>query len=170
MFSPALRSGSSLKSWKTQPTLRRSRATFERLRRVRSRPPTTIRPDVGSISLSSRRTTVDLPEPDAPTTNTNSPLSIVNETALSATTLGSQTFVTFSNTTLVPGLWGGQGPRRMVPGGCLHDLACRLRQQVRVDEAVERTVEHALGVPHLEVGAMVLDELVGMEHVAADLA
>ena len=33
--------------------------------------------------------TVDLPEPDAPTTNTNSPLSITNETSESAWTFGS---------------------------------------------------------------------------------
>ena len=32
---------------------------------------------------------VDLPEPEAPTTKTNSPLSITNETSLSATTFGS---------------------------------------------------------------------------------
>ena len=39
-----MRFGSSLKSWKTQPMLRRSIGTFERLSRVRSRPPTTILP------------------------------------------------------------------------------------------------------------------------------
>ena len=32
---------------------------------------------------------VDLPEPDAPTTKTNSPLSIANETSFSASTFGS---------------------------------------------------------------------------------
>jgi len=73
-----------LKSWKTHPTFRRSIGTFERLSRPRSRPPTMIRPRVGSSSLSSSRITVDLPEPEAPTTNTNSPLSITNETSRSA--------------------------------------------------------------------------------------
>ena len=32
---------------------------------------------------------VDFPEPEAPTTKTNSPLSIANETSLSAVTFGS---------------------------------------------------------------------------------
>ena len=50
---------------------------------------TMIRPDVGSSSLRSRRMTVDLPEPDAPTTNTNSPLSITKDTSESARTFGS---------------------------------------------------------------------------------
>ena len=48
-----------------------------------------IRPEVGSSSFSSRRMIVDLPEPDAPTTKTNSPLSITNETSESAATFGS---------------------------------------------------------------------------------
>ena len=78
----ALRFGSSLKSWKTQPTLRRSIGTFERLSRPRSRPPTMMRPLVGSSSFRSSRMIVDLPEPDAPTTKTNSPLSITNETSV----------------------------------------------------------------------------------------
>ena len=89
MFSEAVRFGRSLKSWNTQPTFRRSSGTFERLRRTRSRPPTTIRPSVASSSLRMRRTTVDFPEPEAPTTKTNSPLSMVNETFSSATTPGS---------------------------------------------------------------------------------
>ena len=42
-----------------------------------------------SSSLSSSRMIVDFPEPDAPTTNTNSPLSITNETSESAATFGS---------------------------------------------------------------------------------
>ena len=89
MFSAAVRFGRSLKSWKTQPTLRRSSGTFERFSRPRSRPPTTMRPREGSISFSSSRITVDFPEPDAPTTNTNSPFSIVKETPSSAVTPGS---------------------------------------------------------------------------------
>ena len=87
MFSAAVRFGRSLKSWKTQPRLRRRSGTFERLRRPRSRPPTMMRPPVGSTSLSRRRISVDLPEPDAPTTNTNSPLSMTNETPSRALTL-----------------------------------------------------------------------------------
>src|SRR6266508_3630502 len=88
-FSAAVRFVSSLKSWKTQPTLRRSIGTFECFSRPRSRPPTRILPAVGSSSLRSRRISVDLPEPDAPTTKTNSPFSITKETSLSASTSGS---------------------------------------------------------------------------------
>ena len=54
-----------------------------------------MRPSVGSISFSSSFTSVDLPEPDAPTMNTKSPFSITNETSFSAVTSGSYTFVTF---------------------------------------------------------------------------
>jgi hypothetical protein len=48
-----------------------------------------ILPWVGSISFRRSRITVDLPEPDAPTTNTNSPLSIVKDTPSRALTPGS---------------------------------------------------------------------------------
>ena len=62
-----------------------------------------MRPSVGSISFSSSLTSVDLPEPEAPTMKTKSPFSITNETSFSAVTSGSYTFVTFSNTIIVPG-------------------------------------------------------------------
>ena len=45
-----------------------------------------------------------------------------------------------------------------------------LHAQVRVDEAVEAAVEHGAGVADLVVGPQVLDELVGLEDVRADLA
>jgi len=47
-------------------------------------------------------TTVDLPEPEAPTMKTNSPFSITNETPLSAPTSGSYTFSTLSKTIIAP--------------------------------------------------------------------
>ena len=86
MFSAAVRFGSSLKSWKTQPRFRRRSGTLEPLRRPRSRPPTMILPPVGSTSFSRSRMSVDLPDPDAPTTKTNSPFSITKETPSSAVT------------------------------------------------------------------------------------
>jgi hypothetical protein len=46
-------------------------------------------PAVGSISLRISRMIVDFPDPDAPTTKTNSPLSMTNETSLRAATFGS---------------------------------------------------------------------------------
>ncbi len=99
MFSAAVRFGRSLKSWNTQPRFRRSSGTFERFSRPRSRPPTMMRPPVGSTSFSRRRMSVDLPEPDAPTTKTNSPLSMTKETPSSAVTwFVSYTFLTSSNT------------------------------------------------------------------------
>ena len=68
---------------------RRSIGTFEFLRRPSSRPPTMIRPDVGSSSFRRSRMMVDLPEPEGPTRKTNSPFSITNEAPLSATMRGS---------------------------------------------------------------------------------
>jgi hypothetical protein len=57
----------------------RKRGTFERLSRPRSRPDD--RAALGGLELLQEEAdTVDFPEPDAPTTNTNSPLSIVNDT------------------------------------------------------------------------------------------
>ncbi len=50
-----------------------------------SRPASRILPWSGSSSRRSRRSSVVLPEPDDPTTNTNSPLSIDNEMSRSAT-------------------------------------------------------------------------------------
>src|SRR6478735_711826 len=41
--------------------------------------------------------------------------------------------------------------------------------QPRPDEAVEVAVEHALGAADLEVGAVVLDHRVRVQHVGADL-
>ena len=48
-----------------------------------------IRPSLGSSSFSRSRTSVVLPEPEAPTMKTNSPLSIAKFTASSAMTSGS---------------------------------------------------------------------------------
>src|SRR4051794_34136614 len=42
--------------------------------------------------------------------------------------------------------------------------------QVRLDESVEITIEHPVDVADLLLGSMVLDHLIGMQHVAADLA
>jgi len=61
-----------------------------------------IRPFVGSISFRRSLINVDLPDPDAPTTKTNSPFSITNVTPLSAATSGSYTFVTPSKVIIEP--------------------------------------------------------------------
>src|SRR5512145_2979856 len=51
----------------------------------------------------------------------------------------------------------------------LDDLPRRLGEEVGVDEAVERAVEDGLRVPHLVVGAVILDQLVRVQHVRTDL-
>src|ERR687891_194522 len=56
-----------------------------------------------------------------------------------------------------------------IPAGVLQHFSRRLGEQVRVDEAVERSIEDGLRVPDLVVGAVVLYELVRVEHVRADL-
>ncbi len=76
--------GSSRKSWKTHPMERRKAGTFHDDSRATSLPSTSTVPDVGVSSRSSSRRNVDLPDPDGPTRNTNSPLSISSETSLSA--------------------------------------------------------------------------------------
>src|SRR5579885_849 len=129
--------------------LRRSIGTFERFSRARSRPPTTILPFVGSSSLRSSRTSVDLPEPEAPTTNTNSPLSMWKVTSRSATTSGSYTFVTDSNTIIEAAVG-----RAAATGASSTAAACvvvisgsstgssRAVRNGRSDSAVRRSVAH----------------------------
>ena len=76
----------SLKSWKTEPMLRRRYGTFHDDSVAMSLPATKIRPCSGDSSLFTRRRNVDLPEPDAPTRKTNSPFSTSTVASLSATT------------------------------------------------------------------------------------
>src|SRR6266540_1942956 len=52
----------------------------------------------------------------------------------------------------------------------LEDPPGRLRQQISANEPVEVPVQDTLGVARLVLGAVVLDELVRVEDVAADLA
>ena len=85
-FSRTVLFDSSLKSWNTQPMERRSAGTFQVESRLSSLPATQMRPLVGLSSLVSSRRKVDLPEPDWPTTKTNSPLPISTETSSRAIT------------------------------------------------------------------------------------
>src|SRR5579862_9694153 len=50
----------------------------------------------------------------------------------------------------------------------LDDFSSCPRQQVLVDEGIQCPVEDCLRIPGLVAGAVVLDELVRMEHIAAD--
>jgi hypothetical protein len=65
---------------------RRRAGTFQEASRFSSLPATQMRPLVGRSSLVSRRRKVDLPEPDWPTTNTNSPLPMSTDTSSRAIT------------------------------------------------------------------------------------
>ena len=69
--------------------LRRRIGTFERFSLGSERPPTIRLPELTSSSFSSSLMKVDLPEPDGPTRNTNSPLSICSETSSSPGMFGS---------------------------------------------------------------------------------
>src|SRR5699024_6361921 len=71
--------GSRRKSWNTVPIPRRRYGTFQLGIFTTDFPAMWIRPAVGTSSRRMRRMTVDLPEPEAPTRNTNSPRSASNE-------------------------------------------------------------------------------------------
>ena len=75
-FSQTVLDGSSLKSWKMIPILRRIRGTWRRGRRARSWPSSTTSPRVATSSRMSSLISVDLPAPDGPTRNTKSPSGI----------------------------------------------------------------------------------------------
>ncbi len=83
-FSATVLVGSRRKSWNTTPIWRRKRGTFHEGSFARSRPATCTSPELARSSLSVRRRNVDLPEPEAPTRNTNSPRSMFTETSSSA--------------------------------------------------------------------------------------
>ena len=80
-FSATVLVGSSRKSWKTHPMVRRSFGTCHLLIVLRFLSLTLTTPLVGLSSFSSSRRKVDLPEPDEPMRKTNSPLSICIETS-----------------------------------------------------------------------------------------
>src|SRR3954453_19163915 len=98
-LSYTVRFGSSLKSWKTTPMLRRSRGTFLRGIERSSWPEIRISPSCASISFISRRMQVDLPQPVGPTRKTNSPRPIRSETRSTPTEPPSYSFVTSRNST-----------------------------------------------------------------------
>ncbi|EAP99815.1 hypothetical protein JNB_06589 [Janibacter sp. HTCC2649] len=72
------------KSWKTAPIPRRKRGTLRADRVPRSRPATRTVPAVAFSSRRASRSIVDLPDPEGPTTKTNSPRSTLTFTSVSA--------------------------------------------------------------------------------------
>src|SRR3989442_4462150 len=67
MFCSALRQARSVASWKTNPKARRRRAD------AGTSPATVIAPSVGAMMSATRRSRVDFPHPDGPSSETNSP-------------------------------------------------------------------------------------------------
>ena len=85
-FSYTVLFGSSLKSWKTVPIERRRCGTFQAGSFEACLPAIQMSPLLGRSSRIMRRISVDFPEPEGPTRNTNSPLAIWSSTSLTATT------------------------------------------------------------------------------------
>ena len=75
-FSVTVLFGSNLKSWKTVPIWRRMAGIFQLCSLLSSRPATNTLPVLARCSRRISRKNVDLPDPDAPTRKTNSPLSM----------------------------------------------------------------------------------------------
>src|SRR3954468_2120786 len=92
------------------------------------RPATRIVPAVGSISLISRRMSVDLPLPVEPTRNTNSPRRAVNETASTPASPLGYVFVTRENsiTTGRGGACSGGIPSRARISASVVAIGCKL--------------------------------------------
>ena len=93
-FSQTVLVGSSLKSWKTMPILRRIFGTWRRGSRARSWPSRTTSPWVASSSRMSSLMSVDLPAPDGPTRKTKSPSGMTRSTSRSASLPFGYRFVT----------------------------------------------------------------------------
>src|SRR5438270_13326089 len=90
--------------------LRRRYGTFQWLSLPMSLPATQMVPQSGSSSLVSRRRNVDLPEPEGPTRNTNSPFAMSTETSRMATVVPLYDLVTFSSRIMGNrGAAGGRG-------------------------------------------------------------
>src|ERR1700730_11236383 len=172
----------SLKSWKTHPMLRRRNGTFHAESSLMSLPATQIRPLSGDSSLVSRRRNVDFPDPDGPTRKTNSPLVMSTEQSRRATVVFLYDLVTDSRRIMVVERPGAEGTaplsrRSRVPARPGRPGACPPSRafgepspppQPRLHELVEVAVEHGGHVPRLRTGALVLDELIGGEHVPPD--
>src|SRR6478609_6350064 len=97
--------------------LRRSVGTLERLSFGSDLPPTMRLPAVGSISFRSSLMNVDLPEPEGPTRNTNSPLSICTDTSSRPMIDGSYVLVIPSKRIIASAAGAGSPmPRPRAPG------------------------------------------------------
>ena len=85
MFSKPVSVSIRLESWKMKPSSsRRNFASSALRRRVMSRPPSVMAPDVTESMVATQFSSVDLPEPDGPMMATNSPLRTDSDTSSSA--------------------------------------------------------------------------------------
>src|SRR6266481_7576296 len=69
---------------------------------------------------------------------------------------------------------GPRGPREgglvnVVVGRSLPERAAGALHQISLDEDIEVAVEHAVDIAHLLLRAVILHELIRVQHVAADL-
>src|SRR6476469_7795972 len=120
-------------------------------------PATNTSPVDGSSSRSSRRSVVDLPEPDGPTTKTNSPFSISIETASRAITPFLYVLVTFWRLIMSLRRWGrlrdrptlSEGRRASVEVHHLSASSGGAPPELRFDEAIEVPCQHPLRIPNL---------------------
>src|SRR5215211_2354148 len=115
-------------------------------------------PAEGSISLRIRRTIVDLPEPLAPTRNTNSPESIARFTRSRATVSLPKTLVTLSNRIITsprvhcrPPLTSKRGPPLQGPGRPSETITTTAGVHAQ-RYARHPTAEHDLSVLGLDAG------------------
>src|SRR5207248_3255836 len=96
-FSSAVRSSSRRKSWNTTPSRRRSIGTSLRRSSATLKPETRTSPLVTGSSANTSFRTVDLPAPEWPVRNTNSPLAMWKETSFRASPPLGKALKTFVN-------------------------------------------------------------------------
>src|SRR6184192_513653 len=96
-FSSAVRSSSRRKSWNTMPSRRRSIGTSLRRNSATLNPETRTSPLVTGSSANTSFRTVDLPAPEWPVRNTNSPLAMWKETSFRASPPLGKALKTFVN-------------------------------------------------------------------------
>src|ERR1019366_5197098 len=156
--------------------LRRRYGTRQLDRRSTSRPATQMWPESMVSSRKSSLRSVVLPEPDAPTTKTNSPFVISSETSRRATTEPLYDFVTLSKRIMVP--------CHATSGLCYRDMNGRNTSanlawltgvlpspaEKRDHCVVEIPIQHGFHVAGLVPASQVFHKLVRGHHVGADLA
>src|SRR3954454_11371315 len=141
---------------------RRSFGTFQPAMRSTSRPSMKTRPKVGRFSRRTSRRKVDLPEPEAPTRNTNSPFSTSTDTSSrAARCCPGYVMVTFSKLITTPHANRGIPlPEEAAPGRRLvlgRLVGAPAPPDPGLEEPVDVAVEDRRRVAGLVLCAQVLD-------------